>query len=66
MPNQMGIPSNQAASEVHSLRESVAEFSIQASRQTQKMINLTRVLAWLTVIMTVLVGLQAYLTISKL
>lgn len=66
MPNQTGISSDQAASEVLSLHKSVEEFSKQASRQTKKMICLTRVLAWLTAIMTVLVGLQVYLTISKL
>ena len=65
MPNQVGIPGNQAASEVNSLRKSMADFSNQANRQTKKMIKLTFVLTWLTAVMTVLVGLQVYLTIFK-
>jgi Mg2+ and Co2+ transporter CorA len=65
MTSQVGISSNQAATEVHSLKESIAEFSNQASRQTNRMIKLTCVLTWLTAVMTVLVGLQAYLAIFK-
>jgi len=63
MPPQVGIGGDQAAKEVHSLQESVAEFNKQASKQTGKIIKLTRVLIWLTAIMTALVGLQVYLTI---
>jgi hypothetical protein len=63
MPSQVGISGDQAASEVNRLRKSVEEFSNQASKQTKQMVKLTRVLAWLTAIMMVLVGVQIYLAI---
>jgi hypothetical protein len=65
VPNQVGISSDLAASEVNRLRKAVEEFSNQASKQTAKMIRLTRVMAWLAAIMTVLVAVQVYLAIVK-
>lgn len=65
MSSQVGIPSNQAASEVDRLRRSLEEFAKKAGEQTKQMLYLTRVLAGLTAIMTVLVGVQIYLTIFK-
>lgn len=63
MPSQVGISGNQAASEVDLLRKSIEEFNDQASKQTKQMLRLTRVMAWLTAIMTVFVGVQVYLAI---
>ena len=65
MPNQVGIPSNQAAMEVNSLRTSVQEFANQANKQTYQMIKLSRVIALLTVIMTVAVVVQVIIAILK-
>jgi hypothetical protein len=65
MASQVGMPSSQAASEVSSLRKSMDEFNNQASKQTKQILQLTRVLAALTAIMTVLVGVQVYLAIFK-
>jgi Mg2+ and Co2+ transporter CorA len=64
MPSQVGI-GDSAATEVNRLRESVDEFSRQANKQTNQMLKLTRILAWLTAMMTVLVGAQLYLAIFK-
>jgi hypothetical protein len=65
MSSQMGISSNQAASEVDRLRKSLEEFAKKAGEQTNQMLRLTRVLTGLTAIMTVLVGVQIYLIIFK-
>lgn len=65
MPNQAGISSDLAASEVDRLRKSLEEFAQKASEQTNQMLRLTRVLAWLTAIMTVLIVVQIYLAILK-
>ncbi len=65
MSSQVGISSNQAASEVDRLHKSLEEFAKKAGEQTNQMLRLTRVLAWLTTIMTVLVGVQVYLAIFK-
>jgi hypothetical protein len=65
MSSQVGISSDQAATEVDRLRKSLEEFAKKAGEQTNQMIRLTRVLAWLTAIMTVLVGGQVYTAIFK-
>jgi hypothetical protein len=65
MPSQVGISGDLAASEVSQLRKSVGEFSDQASKQTKQMLQLTRVLTWLTGIMTLLVVVQICLAIFK-
>lgn len=65
MSSQVGISSNQAASEVDRLRKSLEEFAKKAGEQTNQMLRLTRVLTWLTAIMTVLVGVQVYKTIFR-
>jgi hypothetical protein len=65
MHSQVGISGDLAASEVSLLRKSVEEFSLQASKQTKQMLKLSQILAWLTAIMTVLVGIQLYLAIFK-
>ncbi len=64
MNEQVGMSSDQAAGEVFRLRQSIEEFNKQASKQTQQMLNLTRVIAVLTGIMAVLVVFQIYLAIT--
>jgi hypothetical protein len=47
-----------AASEVAILRKSIEDFDCQASAQTKQIIKFTKVLIWLTTIMTVLASVQ--------
>jgi predicted lysophospholipase L1 biosynthesis ABC-type transport system permease subunit len=58
---EKGIGGDLAAGEVFRLRQSIEEFNKQASKQTQQMLRLTRVIAVLTAIMTVAVVVQIYL-----
>ncbi len=63
-PQQVGMGGDLAASEVSILRKSIEEFNKQASKQTQEMIHLTYVIAALTAIMTIFVGVQIYLALT--
>ena len=65
MSNQVGVPGNLAALEVHRLQKAVEDFSRQATKQTNQMLKLTRVLAWLTAAMTILACGQLYLVIFR-
>ncbi len=67
---EVGIGGDLAAGEVFRLRQSIEEFNMQASAQTQQMLRMTQrmfylnwTIAGLTIIMTVLVGVQVYLAI---
>jgi hypothetical protein len=58
MPSQVGMHGDLAASEVAILRKSIEDFDCQASAQTKQIIKFTKVLIWLTTIMTVLASVQ--------
>lgn len=62
---QVGIGGDEAAREMFALRKTIEEFNKQASKQTEKMIRLTHVIAWLTGVMTVAVFVQIYLAIVR-
>lgn len=49
---------------IKGLHESIKEFNDQSSRQTEKMLRLTRVIIFLAVIMALEVGFQIYLAIQ--
>lgn len=63
---QAGISLDLAANEVFALRNSIEEFNKQTNKQTQQMLRLTRVIAWLTGVMTIGVIAQIYLVIISL
>lgn len=65
MTGQVGVSSNQAASEVDRMRKAIEEFNEKAAEQTSEIIRLTSKLTWLTAIMTVLVAVQLYMTIFR-
>jgi uncharacterized protein with von Willebrand factor type A (vWA) domain len=61
-----GVASNAAAAayEIIALRNSIEEFNKQASKQTQQMLRLTHVIAWLTGVMLLGVIVQICLVIN--
>ena len=63
--SQVGIGDDLAASETLALRKTIEEFNKQASKQTQQMLRLTHVIAWLTGVMTIGVLVQIYLAIVR-
>ena len=63
MQSGTGMPLDTAGRETVGLLKSIEEFNRQSSKQTQQMIYLTRVIAVLTVVMTILIGVQIYLAI---
>lgn len=61
------------ANETKNLHKSIVDFNEQSSKQTEqmlqlsnRMLRLTRVITFLTLIMTIGVGIQIYLTITGL
>jgi hypothetical protein len=61
--SQKGLSGDLAASETFALRKAIEEFNEQAGKQTQQMLRLTNVIAWLTGVMTIGVLVQIYLAI---
>jgi hypothetical protein len=60
---QSGTSSDLAAQEILALRNSIEEFNKQTNKQTQQMLRLTHVIAWLTGVMTLGVIVQIYFLI---
>ena len=60
---QLGMSNDLAASETFALRKAIEEFNKQTSKQTQQMLRMTQVIAWLTGVMTIGVFVQIYLAI---
>lgn len=63
MPSQVGVSSDLAALEVDRLRKAIEEFNAKATEQTAEIIQLTRRMNRLTVIMIVLVAVQVLMAI---
>ena len=63
--SQAGVSGDAAASETFALRKAIEEFNKQASNQTQQMLRMTNVIAWLTGVMTIGVLVQIYLAIVR-
>lgn len=66
-PNS-GIPLSEwsGSGATRELRETISSFNEQASRHTEVIIRLTKVLVWLTAIMTLGLGIQILLTLRQL
>jgi hypothetical protein len=65
MSQQEGISADLAATETLALRKAIEEFNKQSSDQTKQMLCLTRVIAWLTAVMTIVSVFQIYTTFAR-
>jgi len=63
MSNQTGIHGNIAAYETAALRKVIEDFNEQANKQTHQMLRLTKVIAYLTGVMTIGLLVQIYIAI---
>jgi hypothetical protein len=63
MTDHIGMDSDVTAKEVYSLRKSIEECGKQCCKQNQQILRLAYVIAGLTGVITILVGLQFYFTV---